>query len=111
MLPRYYEFFNPRGCPLPTPWDVSKMEGLLLGFLLIIIPPSLTVIVDVLICSLEQKYPVRAMQEYPRAAACFEDTGLKVIPASADQLHDVQGKTTLLDFLPNANALAVSSKA
>ncbi len=51
------------------------------------------------------------MQEYPRAAACFEDTGLKVIPASADQLHDVQGKTTLLDFLPNANTLAVSSKA
>ena len=47
----------------------------------------------------------------PRAVACFEDTGLEVIPAPADQLHDVQGKTTLLDFLPDANALAASSNA
>jgi hypothetical protein len=74
MLPRYYEFFNPRGVPFADTLGHVKMEDFLMGFLLIIIPPSLTVIADVLICSLEQKYPVRAMQEYPRAAACFEDT-------------------------------------
>ncbi len=48
----------------------NKWGGLLLGFaLLILIPPSLTVVADVLICSLEQKYPVRAIREYPRAGA------------------------------------------
>lgn len=41
----------------------------------------------------------------PRAAACFASTGLEVVPAPAAYRIDVRHRTSILDFLPDANAL------
>lgn len=45
----------------------------------------------------------------PRAVACFEQTGLDVVPAPADYLIDVQARTDFLDYLPDVHALAEST--
>jgi uncharacterized SAM-binding protein YcdF (DUF218 family) len=45
----------------------------------------------------------------PRAMACFEKTGLDVVPVPADVLIDVQARRDFLDFLPDVQALAEST--
>jgi uncharacterized SAM-binding protein YcdF (DUF218 family) len=45
----------------------------------------------------------------PRAMACFEQTGLDVVPVPADYLVDVQARRDFLDYLPDVQALAEST--
>ncbi len=47
----------------------------------------------------------------PRARACFADVGLSVVPCPADFRIDPYKRTSAIDFLPDADALAMTTTA